>query len=95
MKVISPCFVHEYICTFDLVLSTIISGMLAGGRGATAPPAGNSWGAQKWKGGADPAPNFESEWEKTHSKKYSYFRQEKMCLYAYKQTKRIGDKVIY
>jgi hypothetical protein len=33
MKVISPCFVHEYICTFDLVLSTIISDVLAGGGG--------------------------------------------------------------
>jgi hypothetical protein len=30
------------------------------GAGAHGPPAGNSWGAQNWKGGADPAPNFES-----------------------------------
>jgi hypothetical protein len=52
----------------------------AGRGGTTPPPAGNFWRAHKWKGGADPAPNFESEWEKTHLKKYSYFRQEKMCL---------------
>jgi hypothetical protein len=45
-------------------------------------PGGHAqkWGAQKWKGGADPAPNFESGWEKTHLKKYSYFHQEKICL---------------
>jgi hypothetical protein len=39
----------------------------------------NEKGAQKWKGCADPAPNFESGWEKTHLKKYSYFHREKMC----------------
>ena len=38
-----------------------ISGVLAVGAGGPRPPppAGNSWGAQKWKGGADPEPNFE------------------------------------
>jgi hypothetical protein len=65
-----------------------------GGAGGPRPPSPQLaiLGGRKNEKGA---PNFESGWEKTHSKKYSYFRQEKMCLYAYKQTKRIGDKIIH
>jgi hypothetical protein len=41
--------------------STVACCQVGGGpRPPPPPPAGNSWGAQKWKGGADPTPNFES-----------------------------------
>ena len=70
-----------YVCQTRRHIHTRISEPVAcwqggggGGRATPPQPADNSWGAQKLKGGADPAPNFESGWEKTHLKKKCVYR---------------------
>jgi hypothetical protein len=71
--------IRNVILSFEIKLQFgICRGVLAGG--GTPPPSWQFLGCAKGKGGTNPAPNFESAWEETHSKKYSYFREEKMCL---------------